>query len=147
MSNTKIRVLLAKVGLEGHDSALIAMARALKAAGMEVIYLGIHQTAESVVRAALEEGVDAAVLTVSPGAHRLVFPDVARMLREGGRNVLVTGAAEIVQGEREFLEAEGVGKIFEPALSGMMITEYLQSWYARKEETRQVHSKKNLVKA
>jgi|GEM_PF-99584 len=146
MSNIKIRVLLAKAGLEGHDPALIAMAQALKAGGMEVIYLGIHQTVESVVRAALEEGVDAVVLTVSPGAHRRIFPTVARELREAGRNVLVTGAAEIVQSEKEYLEAEGVGKIFDPAFSGSAIVEYLQSWYVQKKEARQAHFKKPLAK-
>ena len=99
------------------------------------------------VRAALEEDVDAVVLTISPGAHRLVFPAVAREIREAGRDVLVTGAAEIVQGEKEFLAAEGVGTIFEPAFSGTMIVEYLQSWYAQKKEARQAYSKKSLVKA
>ena len=133
MSYPKIRVLLAKAGLEGHDPALIAMARALKTGGMEVIYLGIHQTVESVVRAALEEGVDAVVLTISPGAHRRIFPAVVRSLREAGRDTLVTGAAEMVQGEREFLEAEGAGTVFDPALAGSVIVEYIRSWEARKK--------------
>jgi len=147
MNKSPMRVLLAKAGLEGHDSALIAMARSLKSAGMEVIYLGIHQTAQSVARAAVEENTDAVVLTVSTGSHRLIFPAVVRELRSAGSNALVTGAADIVQGEREYLLSEGVGAIMDPSLAGTMIVEFLESWLAGKREARKGHFPKPLVNA
>lgn len=147
MHKSPMRVLLAKAGLEGHDSALIAMARALKSAGMEVIYLGIHQTAQSVARAAVEENADAVVLTASAGSHRLIFPAVVRELRAAGSNALVTGAADMIQGDRAHLSSEGVGAILDPSLAGPMIVESLESWLAGKREAGKGYSSKPLVNA
>lgn len=147
MNKSPMRVLLAKAGLEGHDSALIAMARALKSAGMEVIYLGIHQTSQSVARAAVEENADAVALTVSVGSHRLIFPAVVRELRSAGSDAFVTVAADMIQGERDYLLSEGVGAILDPSLAGIMIVESLESWLAGKKEARKGHSSKPLVNA
>lgn len=111
----KIRVLVAKPGLDGHDRGAKVVARALRDAGMEVIYTGLHQTPEMIVEAALQEDVDFVALSVLSGAHMTIFPRVIKLLREAGlEDVKVTGGGIIPAEDMELLEKQGVDKLFGP---------------------------------
>ena len=113
-----IRVLVAKPGLDGHDRGAKVVAAALRDAGMEVIYTGLHQTPEMVVAAAVQEDADVVGLSVLSGAHLTLFPRVVELLREAGRgDVLVTGGGIIPREDMEALAATGVGRLFNKASS------------------------------
>src|SRR5215212_10029860 len=106
-----IRVLVAKPGLDGHDRGAKVVAAALRDAGMEVIYTGLHQTPEMIATAAVQEDVDVIGLSILSGAHMTLFPRVLAMLREAGReDILITGGGIIPREDMEALQAEGVGK-------------------------------------
>jgi len=108
-----VRVLVAKVGLDGHDRGAKVIATALRDAGMEVIYTGLRQTPEMVVNAALQEDVDAIGISILSGAHMTVFPKVAAMMKEKGMNdVLLTGGGIIPAEDIKELNNQGVGKLF-----------------------------------
>src|SRR5687767_14639922 len=108
-----IRVLVAKVGLDGHDRGAKVIATSLRDAGMEVIYTGLRQTAEMVVNTALQEDVDAIGISILSGAHMTVFPKVMALLKEKGMNdVLVTGGGIIPEEDMKKLNEMGVGKLF-----------------------------------
>src|ERR1700709_2418216 len=108
-----VRVLVAKVGLDGHDRGAKVIATALRDAGMEVIYTGLRQTAEMVVNTALQEDVDAIVISILSGAHMTVFPKVMDLLKQKGMNdVLVTGGEIIPEDDMKELNKIGVGKLF-----------------------------------
>ena len=114
--NRPIRVLVAKVGLDGHDRGAKIIATSLRDAGMEVIYTGLRQTPEMVVNAALQEDVDAIGVSILSGAHNTVFTKIMGLLKEKGMNdVLVTGGGIIPEADMEALQALGVGKLFAPA--------------------------------
>jgi methylmalonyl-CoA mutase C-terminal domain/subunit len=133
MSQTKrpIRVLVAKVGLDGHDRGAKVIATALRDAGMEVIYTGLRQTPEMVVNAALQEDVDAIGVSILSGAHNTVFTKIMGLLKEKGMNdVLVTGGGIIPEADIQTLQELGVGTLFEPGTPTTTIATYIQEWVA-----------------
>ena len=124
-----IRVLVAKVGLDGHDRGAKVIAAALRDAGMEVIYTGLRQTPEMVVNAALQEDVDAIGISILSGAHMTIFPKVIGLLREKGMNdVLLTGGGIIPEDDMRELNQMGVGKLFAPGTTTAEIAGYITGW-------------------
>ena len=135
----KIRVLVAKPGLDGHDRGAKVIAAALRDAGMEVIYTGLHQTPEMVVEAALQEDVDVIGVSVLSGAHMTIFPRIQELMREKGLDdILLTGGGIIPKKERETLEERGVGKLFGPGTPTGDIIQYIQDWTAARETETKV---------
>lgn len=127
--NRPIRVLVAKIGLDGHDRGAKVIATALRDAGMEVIYTGLRQTPEMVVNTALQEDVDAIGISILSGAHMTVFPKVMTLLQEKNMNdVLVTGGGIIPGEDMQVLHAQGVGKLFAPGASTSDIAAYIKDW-------------------
>ena len=127
-----IRVLVAKVGLDGHDRGAKVIASALRDAGMEVIYTGLRQTPEMVVNAALEEDVDAIGISILSGAHMTVFPKVINLMKEKGMNdVLLTGGGIIPDDDMNQLKQMGVGKLFAPGATTGDIADYIKGWVAQ----------------
>ncbi|MGB8194614.1 MAG: cobalamin B12-binding domain-containing protein [Chitinophagaceae bacterium] len=126
-----IRVLVAKVGLDGHDRGAKVIATALRDAGMEVIYTGLRQTPEMVVNAALQEDVDAIGISILSGAHMTVFPKVMELMKQKGlEDVLLTGGGIIPDDDMKQLNAEGVGKLFAPGTPTTEIASYINEWVA-----------------
>lgn len=135
MVDEKIRVLVAKPGLDGHDRGAKVIAAALRDAGMEVIYTGLHQTPEMIAATALQEDVDVVALSVLSGAHMTLFPRVIDLLRENGMgDVLVTGGGIIPAEDIEALRERGVGKLFGPGTSTTDAVDYIRSWYGERRE-------------
>ncbi|HXE56561.1 MAG TPA: cobalamin B12-binding domain-containing protein [Gemmatimonadales bacterium] len=127
-----IRVLVAKPGLDGHDRGAKVVAAALRDAGMEVIYTGLHQTPEMIARAAVQEDVDVVGLSILSGAHMTLFPRVRKLLDEYGRpDILLTGGGIIPKDDAEALEAQGIGKLFGPGTPTSELVGYIESWAAR----------------
>jgi len=128
IAEKRIRVLVAKPGLDGHDRGAKVVAMALRDAGMEVIYTGIKQTPEQIVRAAVQEDVDVVGLSCLSGAHNTLFPKVVQLLREqGAEDVLVTGGGIIPDEDVPFLQEQGVARIFGPGASTRDIVEYIKT--------------------
>ena len=124
-----IRVLVAKVGLDGHDRGAKVIATALRDAGMEVIYTGLRQTPEMVVNAALQEDVDAIGISILSGAHMTVFPKVMNLLKEKNMDdVLLTGGGIIPVDDMKELQKLGVGQLFPPGTTTTDIASYIQQW-------------------
>lgn len=124
-----IRVLVAKVGLDGHDRGAKVIATALRDAGMEVIYTGLRQTPEMVVNAALQEDVDAIGISILSGAHNTVFPKIIALMKENKMNdVLLTGGGIIPEDDMKKLNDAGVGKLFAPGTSTSEIAGYIKKW-------------------
>ena len=124
-----IRVLVAKVGLDGHDRGAKIIASALRDAGMEVIYTGLRQTPEMVVNAALQEDVDAIGISILSGAHNTVFPKILKLLREKEMDdVLLTGGGIIPEDDMKSLHEMGVGKLFPPETRTTDIADYIKGW-------------------
>jgi methylmalonyl-CoA mutase C-terminal domain/subunit len=127
--NRPIRVLVAKVGLDGHDRGAKVIATALRDAGMEVIYTGLRQTPEMVVAAALQEDVDAIGISILSGAHMTVFPKVLTLMKEKGMNdVLLTGGGIIPEEDMKALQQQGAGKLFAPGTPTSEIASYITAW-------------------
>lgn len=127
--NRPIRVLVAKVGLDGHDRGAKVIATALRDAGMEVIYTGLRQTPEMVVNAALQEDVDAIGISILSGAHNTVFPKVKALMKEKGLDdVLLTGGGIIPDEDMHALQELGVGKLFAPGTPVSAISDYISAW-------------------
>jgi methylmalonyl-CoA mutase C-terminal domain/subunit len=127
--NRPIRVLVAKVGLDGHDRGAKVIATALRDAGMEVIYTGLRQTPEMVVNAALQEDVDAIGISILSGAHMTVFPSVIQLMKEKGMDdVLLTGGGIIPDDDMKELYTAGVGKLFAPGTPTAEIAGYIKEW-------------------
>lgn len=127
--NRPIRVLVAKVGLDGHDRGAKVIATALRDAGMEVIYTGLRQTPEMVVNAALQEDVDAIGVSILSGAHNTVFPKIIKLMKEKEMNdVLLTGGGIIPEDDMKNLNEQGVGKLFAPGTSTQDIADYIKNW-------------------
>ena len=127
--NRPVRVLVAKVGLDGHDRGAKVIATALRDAGMEVIYTGLRQTADMVVNAALQEDVDAIGISILSGAHLTVFPKIIALMKEKGMNdVLLTGGGIIPDDDMKALQEMGVGKLFAPGTSTSEISDYITDW-------------------
>ncbi|MCX6310120.1 MAG: cobalamin B12-binding domain-containing protein [Bacteroidetes bacterium] len=124
-----IRVLVAKVGLDGHDRGAKVIASFLRDAGMEVIYTGLRQTPEMVVNAALQEDVDVIGVSILSGAHMTVFPKIMNMMKEKGlKDVLLTGGGIIPDADMKKLNEIGVGKLFPPGTDTKNIVEYVSSY-------------------
>lgn len=124
-----IRVLVAKVGLDGHDRGAKVIATALRDAGMEVIYTGLRQTPEMVVNAALQEDVDAIGVSILSGAHNTVFPKIIKLMKEKEMDdVLLTGGGIIPEDDMKTLNELGVGKLFAPGTSTNDIATYIKDW-------------------
>lgn len=130
-----IRVLVAKPGLDGHDRGAKVVAAALRDAGMEVIYTGLHQTPEMIATAAVQEDVDVVGLSILSGAHMTLFPRVLELLREQGRDdILLTGGGIIPQEDMTELERLGTGKLFGPGTSTVQLVEFIKQWFAARNE-------------
>ncbi len=129
-----IRVLVAKPGLDGHDRGAKVVAAALRDAGMEVIYTGLHQTPEMIATAAVQEDVDVVGLSILSGAHMTLFPRVLALLKEQGRDdILLTGGGIIPKEDMDALRAQGVGELFGPGTSTADLVNFIRTWFAEKE--------------
>jgi methylmalonyl-CoA mutase C-terminal domain/subunit len=129
MNKRPVRILVAKVGLDGHDRGAKVIATALRDAGMEVIYTGLRQTPEMVVNAALQEDVDAIGISILSGAHNTVFPKVIQLMKEKGMNdVLLTGGGIIPPDDMQTLHQLGVGRLFPPGTPTSEIANYISNW-------------------
>ena len=132
----KIRVLVAKAGLDGHDRGAKVIAAALRDAGMEVIYTGLRQTPEMIVEAALQEDVDVIGISILSGAHMTILPKIKKLMNENGLNdVLLTGGGIIPEEDIKELKKLGVGQLFTPGASTRDIAGYIKQW--RSENPRQ----------
>lgn len=124
-----LRVLVAKVGLDGHDRGAKVIATALRDAGMEVIYTGLRQTPEMVVNAALQEDVDAIGISILSGAHMTIFPKVIQLMKDKQMDdVLLTGGGIIPDEDMKALNEMGVGKLFPPGTPTSEIAVYIKDW-------------------
>jgi methylmalonyl-CoA mutase C-terminal domain/subunit len=131
-----IRVLVAKVGLDGHDRGAKVIATALRDAGMEVIYTGLRQSPEMVVQAALQEDVDAIGISILSGAHMTVFPKVYQlMLEKGLKDVLLTGGGIIPEEDNKTLQDMGIGHLFAPGTNTTDIAAYIKKWVAENRKS------------
>jgi methylmalonyl-CoA mutase, C-terminal domain len=127
--NRPIRILVAKVGLDGHDRGAKIIAASLRDAGMEVIYTGLRQTPEMVVNTALQEDVDAIGVSILSGAHNTVFPKIMHLMKEKNMNdVLLTGGGIIPEDDMQQLNALGVGELFAPGTPTSTIVNYITNW-------------------
>jgi methylmalonyl-CoA mutase C-terminal domain/subunit len=124
-----VRVVVAKVGLDGHDRGAKIIATSLRDAGMEVIYTGLRQTPEMVVATALQEDADAIGISILSGAHMTVFPKIINLMKEKGLdNVLLTGGGIIPEDDMAELNAMGTGKLFAPGTPTAEIAKYITDW-------------------
>ena len=131
----KIRVLVAKPGLDGHDRGAKVIAASFRDAGFEVIYTGLHQTPEMIVNAAVQEDVDVVALSVLSGAHMTLFPRVLELLEEEGADgVLLTGGGIIPETDMEALKEVGVGRLFGPGTPTSEAVAYIREWCSAREE-------------
>jgi methylmalonyl-CoA mutase C-terminal domain/subunit len=131
MNERRIRILIAKPGLDGHDRGAKVVARALRDAGYEVIYTGLRQTPEQIAAAAVQEDVDAVGLSILSGAHNVLLPEVTRLLREqGAEDILVFAGGIVPEQDIAGLKSAGVDEIFLPGTSTKSIVEYLQNRFA-----------------
>ena len=127
--NKKIRIIMAKPGLDGHDRGIKILARAYRDAGMEVIYLGLRQTPEMIVNAAIEEDADVIALSILSGAHMTIFKKVVKLMNDLGlNNVLLTGGGIISDIDMKELSKIGVGKLFGPGTPVNETIEYIEEW-------------------
>ena len=130
----KIRVLVAKPGLDGHDRGAKVIASAFRDAGFEVIYTGLHQTPEMIVSAAVQEDVDVVAMSILSGAHMTLFPKVKELLEEeGADHVLLTGGGIIPEEDMEALEEQGIGKLFGPGTRTSDSVAYIEEWFASRD--------------
>jgi methylmalonyl-CoA mutase C-terminal domain/subunit len=130
----KIRVLVAKPGLDGHDRGAKVIAAAFRDAGFEVIYTGLHQTPEMIVNAAVQEDVDVVAMSVLSGAHMTLFPRVKRLLSGAGADhVLLTGGGIIPEEDMGLLGAQGIGRLFGPGTSTREAIAYIREWFSSRE--------------
>lgn len=133
----KIRVLVGKPGLDGHDRGAKVVAAALRDAGMEVVYTGLHQTPEQIVEAALQEDVDVIALSILSGAHMTLFPRILELMKnEGMEDVLLTGGGIIPRADMEKLLEMGAGRLFGPGTPTRDIVAYIRSWHEEHETAR-----------
>jgi methylmalonyl-CoA mutase C-terminal domain/subunit len=129
-----IRVLVAKPGLDGHDRGAKVVAAALRDAGMEVIYTGLHQTPEMIATAAVQEDVDVVGLSILSGAHMTLFPRVRELLHEQGRDdILITGGGIIPKEDMDALHEKGIGKLFGPGTRTSDLIDYIRNWFTERE--------------
>jgi methylmalonyl-CoA mutase C-terminal domain/subunit len=130
-----IRVLVAKPGLDGHDRGAKVVAAALRDAGMEVIYTGLHQTPEMIANAAVQEDVDVVGLSILSGAHMTLFGRVRDLLTEQGReDILITGGGIIPKEDMEALNGQGIGKLFGPGTPTTDLIDYIKEWFSTRQQ-------------
>ena len=128
----RIRILTAKVGLDGHDRGVKVISRALRDAGVEVIYTGLHQTPEMVVDAAIQEDVDGIGISLLSGAHMTLFPEILRLLRDrGAEDIVVFGGGIIPDSDVEALKTAGVDRVFTPGTSLDEAVRYVKERFAK----------------
>ena len=131
----KIRVLVAKPGLDGHDRGAKVIASAFRDGGCEVIYTGLHQTPEMIVSAAVQEDVDVVALSILSGAHMTLFPRVRDLLAaEGADHVLLTGGGILPEDDVKELEGQGIGRLFGPGTPTSESIQYIRDWFASQGE-------------
>ena len=129
---------MAKPGLDGHDRGAKVIAAALRDAGMEVIYTGLHQTPEMIVSAAIQEDVDVVAMSILSGAHMTLFPRVRELLAaEGVEHVLLTGGGIIPEEDMRDLEGKGIGRLFGPGTPTSAAVEYIRNWFAQNGRDRE----------
>ncbi|MEX2570655.1 MAG: cobalamin B12-binding domain-containing protein [Gemmatimonadota bacterium] len=134
----KIRVLVAKPGLDGHDRGAKVIASALRDGGMEVIYTGLHQTPEMIVSAAIQEDVDVVALSILSGAHMTLFPRVSEMLaEEGAEHILITGGGIMPEEDIAKLQEMGIGRLFGPGTTTSEAVGYIRDWFAEHGRDRE----------
>ncbi|MDD3981600.1 MAG: cobalamin B12-binding domain-containing protein [Spirochaetales bacterium] len=128
----KIRVIVAKPGLDGHDRGAKVIARALRDAGMEVIYTGLRQTPEQIVQAALQEDADVVALSILSGAHNHLFPRVVELLKEkGADDILVFGGGVIPEADIPFLKSRGIAEVFGPGTPTQTTVDFIKTHLKR----------------
>ena len=128
----KIRVIVAKPGLDGHDRGAKVIARALRDAGMEVIYTGLRQTPEQIVQAAIQEDADVVAMSILSGAHNHLFPRVVELLKEkGAEDILVFGGGVIPEEDIPFLKSKGIAEIFGPGTPTSVTVEFIKTHLKR----------------
>ena len=138
----KLRVLVAKPGLDGHDRGAKVVAAALRDAGMEVIYTGLHQSPAQIVEAAVQEDVDVVALSILSGAHMTLFPEVLDLMKQRGiGDRLLTGGGIVPADDMESLSSLGVGRLFGPGASTRDIAQYIRDWF------RETHGEEAFVAA
>jgi len=138
MSERKIRVLVAKPGLDGHDRGAKVIASALRDAAIDEIYTGLHQTPEMVVNAAIQEDVDVVAMSILSGAHMTLFPRVKELLdAEGAGHILITGGGIIPEEDMEALRARGIGRLFGPGTATSDAVGYIRDWFAENGRDRE----------
>ena len=131
----KIRILVAKPGLDGHDRGAKVIASAFRDAGFEVVYTGLHQTPEMVVNAAIQEDVDVVAMSVLSGAHMTLFPRVKALLDDlGADHILLTGGGIIPEDDVAELELEGIGRLFGPGTSTSDAIAYVKEWFSTTDD-------------
>lgn len=129
-SRTRIRVLVAKAGLDGHDRGAMVIAASFRDAGFEVVYTGLHQTPEMIVAAAIQEDVDVVALSILSGSHMTMFPRILSLLNEeGAGHVLVTGGSIIPEADMISLQEMGVGQLFGPGTLSREVIDYVRNWH------------------
>ena len=132
----KIRVLVAKPGLDGHDRGAKVVAAAMRDAGFEVIYAGLRQTAEMIVETAIQEDVDVIALSILSGAHMTIFPKVLKLMKENELDdKLLTGGGIIPEEDMKELEKMGVGKLFGPGANTQHAIAYIKDWIANNRQS------------
>ena len=133
--NKKIRIIMAKPGLDGHDRGIKILARAFRDSGMEVIYLGLRQTPEMIVNAAVQEDVDVIALSILSGAHMTIFSEVKSLMDKNNlSDVLLTGGGIIPEEDMKSLSQKGVGKLFGPGTSVDTTIDYIKTWFAENKD-------------
>lgn len=147
----KIRVIIGKPGLDGHDRGAKVVAAALRDAGMEVIYTGLHQTCESIVEAAIQEDVDIIGLSILSGAHMTIFPKVLNLLKKkGAKDIIVTGGGIIPEEDMKKLEKKGVKKMFGPGTPTTEIVDWINKNIkakAKKTKTKKIKKTRSVKKS
>ncbi|QQE72857.1 methylmalonyl-CoA epimerase [Brevibacillus composti] len=134
----RIRVLVAKPGLDGHDRGALVVAQALRDEGMEVVYTGLRQTPAQIAAAAIQEDVDCIGLSCLSGAHNELFPEVVRLLREqGADDILIVGGGVIPQEDIPFLKEQGIAEVFTPGTPTRVTADYIRAHVKRKRMTLQ----------
>ena len=132
MISRKIRVLVAKPGLDGHDRGAKVIASSFRDAGFEVVYTGLHQTPEMIANAAVQEDVDVVALSILSGAHMTLFPRIIELLKQqGAEHILIIGGGIIPEEDIKQLESLGVGKLFGPGTATTEPIDFVRDWFAK----------------
>jgi len=136
-TNKRIRVIMAKPGLDGHDRGIKILARAFRNSGMEVIYLGLRQTPQMIVNAAIQEDADVIALSVLSGAHMTIFKKIKELLdQENIQNILITGGGIIPKEDMAELKKIGIGQLFGPGTPVQDTIDYIASWMEQRDNAK-----------